>query len=106
MNDSAGMPARYLCSDLVTLRIKSVDSIVNLEEIWREGAMLECEDPVEDGAVVQMRCSSACFAGRAIKIERHEFGWRVEVEFSPLTPWNQEKFQPRHMLDVSRFGGE
>jgi hypothetical protein len=97
---------RYLCSELVTLRVSSIGSIVNLEEIWREGAILECEDAVEDGVAVEMQCGDVVFAGRVIQVERHEVGWRVEVEFSQGTPWDQERFQPRHMLDASQFDGK
>jgi hypothetical protein len=95
----------YLCSELVTLRIKSTASIVNLEEIWREGAILESEDAVEDGVAVGMQCGNVLFAGRVMQVERHELGWRIEVEFSPETHWSQERFQPQHMLDIGRAGG-
>ena len=97
---------RYLCSELVTLRIAASASIVNLEEIWREGAILESEDAVEDGVGVEIQCSDVLFAGRVIQVEHHEFGWRVEVEFSAETLWDKERFQPQHMLDVDRPGIE
>ncbi len=91
---------RYLCSELVALRIDSMNFFVNLEEIWRSGAVVESETPVEEGSGVEIRPGAVFFAGKAIRVERHEFGWRVEVEFSPLTPWNPEKFRPLHMLAV------
>lgn len=92
---------RYLCSELVTLKVNSADCIMNLEEIWQDGASLESDDPVGDGASVELRCGAALFAGKVTQVERHEFGWRVEVEFSPLTPWNPEQFRPQHMLGVA-----
>jgi hypothetical protein len=79
---------------------------VNLEEIWRDGAILESEEAVEDGVAGEMQCGDVLFAARVIEVERHEFGWRVEVEFSPFTPWNKERFQPKHMLEASRFGDD
>jgi hypothetical protein len=94
----------YLCSDLVQLTIGSTESTVNLEEIWREGAVLECEHPVEEGSAVEMRGGTASFSGHAIQVERHEFGWRVNVEFSPPSAWDLEQFQPRHLLDESELG--
>jgi hypothetical protein len=94
-------PRRYLCSELVVLKMNSADSIVNLEEIWRDGAAFESEDPVLDGVEIELRCGPAFFVGKVILAEQHEFGWRVEVEFSPLTPWSPEQFRPQHMLDVS-----
>jgi hypothetical protein len=95
---------RYLCSELVTLKMNSVDSTVNLEEIWQDGAAFESEDQIGEGVRVELRCGSAFFAGKVTQVERHEFGWRVEVEFSPLTPWNPEQFRPQHMLDVREIG--
>jgi hypothetical protein len=99
---------RYLCSHLVvlinnvTLRNSSTESVVNLEEIWESGAVLESEDPVEEGERVQIRCGTAFFAGKIVQVERHEFGWRFEVEFSPMTPWSLEQFRPEHLLERSK----
>jgi hypothetical protein len=89
---------RYLCSELVALKVGSTTSTVNLEEIWPGGAVLEAESAVEDGTQVEIRCADAFFAGRIARVEPHEFGWRVEVAFSPLTPWDPEKFKPQHLL--------
>jgi hypothetical protein len=96
-------PRRHLCSQLVTLINKSGESVVNLEEIWENGAALESEDPVEEGAKVEIRCEKTFFAGRIVRVEAHQFGWRFEMEFSPMTPWNPEKFWPEHALDVSKL---
>ncbi len=90
---------RYLCSDLVTLRIGAAESTVNLEEIGRDGAAIESEDPIVDGVNVEIRCGAVSFSGKVIQVEQHEFGWRAEIEFSPLTPWSAEQFKPQHMLD-------
>lgn len=94
---------RYLCSELVALRVNGTDLTLNLEEIWCNGAVFEAERAVEAGARVELRAGSALFAGRVVRVEQHEFGWRVEVEFSPLTPWSVERFRPLHLLDVSEL---
>jgi hypothetical protein len=99
----------YLCSQLVTLSNKSpastvkVESTVNLEEVWIGGAVLESEAAVEEDARVEIRCGTAFFAGRIVQVERHDFGWRFEVEFSPLTPWSPEQFRPLHLLDPAKL---
>jgi hypothetical protein len=92
---------RYLCSQLVTLINSSCETVVNLEEIWKTGAVLESEDPVEEGAQVEIRGGPASFAGRVVRVEPHEFGCQFEVEFSPMTQWNPDRFRPEHALDVS-----
>jgi hypothetical protein len=94
----------FLCSQLVALRNNSIKTIVNLEEIWGNGAVLESEDPVEEGSKVEIRSGRTFFAGQIVQVERHEFGWRFEVQFSPMTPWKIEEFQPEHLLDLSDLG--
>ena len=92
---------RYLCSELVPLRFGAVEKTVNLEEIWEMGAVFEAEEPVKKGARAEMRAGGVLFAGKVTRVDQHEFGWRFEVEFSPLTPWSVERFLPKHLLDVS-----
>lgn len=98
-------PQRFLCSQLVSLSEYSSDTggdrLVNLEEIWSSGAILEAETAVTRGAMVELRCGPAVFGGRIVEVEAHEFGWRFEVEFSPETPWRPEDFRPEHLLDPS-----
>lgn len=92
---------RFLCSQLVTLSWGGGERTVNLEEIWESGSVLECEEPVSMNAHVEIRSANVFFAGRVTNTAEHDFGWRVEVEFSPLTPWSEEKFRPAHLLDVT-----
>jgi hypothetical protein len=91
---------RYLCSQLVKLRVDAREFTVNLEEIREFGAELESEEAVEEGALAEIRCDSVLFAGRIAEVELHEFGWRLTMEFSPLTPWRPEEFRPSHLLVV------
>jgi len=93
---------RYMCSHLVRFRNGGKESVANLEEIWQAGAILECEEPVEEGSRGEVRIESAFFSGKVTEIERHEFGWRVQLEFSPLTPWRPEVFRPDHMVEIAR----
>jgi hypothetical protein len=92
---------RYLCSDLVVLKTAGGDVTVNLEEIWESGAVLEAEQAFDDSSRVVMRGGGHGFSGRVLSCSRHEFGWRVELEFSPLTPWNPARFLPQHLTDPS-----
>jgi hypothetical protein len=90
---------RYLCSHLVRLRVDDCEEWVNLEEIWAGGAVLECEEEVEGGALVRMLSEGGSFMGRVTGVKRTAIGWRVEVAFSPLTPWSIEKWVPEHAVD-------
>jgi hypothetical protein len=101
-------PRRFLCSQLVALSDYSSETgggrLVNLEEIWAGGAILEAETAVTSGSQVELRCGSAVFRGRIVEVQPHEFGWRFEVEFSPKTRWRLEDFRPDHLLDPSAVG--
>ena len=96
--------SRYLCSELVFLEAAETRAVVNLEEIWTTGAVLECETPVEAGARFRLRAGNHTFWGSAVLVEPHAFGCRVEVEFSPMTPWKPEEYSPHHLLDPATLG--
>ena len=72
---------------------------VNLEEIWHDGAMLDCETEVEPGANATLSTDEVSFGGRITAVEQQESGWQVEIMFSPLTRWTIGKWRPDHALD-------
>jgi len=94
-------PRRYLCSQLVTLRWGAESHIVNLEEICRNEAMLEADACVPVSTQVTLVAEKSRFHGIVSSAEEHEFGWRIRVELSPLTPWSLDAFAPEHLLDPS-----
>ncbi len=97
---------RYLCSQLAGLRCGEFEITVNLEEIWESGAVLECEEAPPEASHAELRCGSVTLFGSLRGVEQHAFGWRAEMEFSPLTPWSLDRFQPAHLLDPSELGGD
>jgi hypothetical protein len=74
---------------------------VNLEEIWETGAVLESEESAPTNVPADLHCGGATLCGRLLRAEKHAFGWRLEIEFSPLTLWSPERFRPEHFLDPS-----
>jgi hypothetical protein len=92
---------RYLCSHLVKISWDDGATIANLEEIDAEGAWLESEVGLSPETVVELRSGSAYFEGKITKAEEHEFGWKICLQFSPLTPWSIERFRPEHLLDLT-----
>jgi hypothetical protein len=100
-------PPRYLCSHLVRLVVSGPrEQWVNLEEIWEGGAVLECEDAVDPGIAVTIQAGDLAFSGIVTAVEREESGWRVEMDFSPLTPWTIKRWKPDHILDPATLGRE
>jgi hypothetical protein len=70
--------------------------------------VLECEETLSDetlseGEDAKISAGDISFAGRVTAVERHEFGWRVEMAFSHLTPWTIEQWKPEHALDPARL---
>jgi hypothetical protein len=65
---------------------------------------MEAEEPFPTLVPAEIRADGTTFCGRLIKVDRHEFGWRIEMQFSPMTPWSTEKFRPEHLLDVAELG--
>ena len=89
-----------MCSQLVRLAVPDVpEQWVTLEEIWDDGAMLECEAEVALGVSALISADDVSFTGRITAVERHEFGWKAEVTFSPMTRWTMEKWRPEHAID-------
>jgi hypothetical protein len=98
--------SRYLCSELVVLKQDAMQTVVNLEEIWSDGAALESDDPLAIGIAVELECGENRFKGTVVSATQHEFGWWIELSFSPETPWNPEIFRPGHMVDPETLKGE
>ena len=91
---------RYLCSQLVRLAVRGLpEQWVNLEEIWDDGAMLECETEVEPGVDATFSTDEVSFTGRITAVEKQESGWELEITFSPMTQWTIEKWRPDHAID-------
>ena len=93
--------SRFLCSHLVLLSTGGKQLWVNLEEIWRGGALLTCEEAVGEGHDARISSGEMVFEGRIIAVEHDELGWQVEVSFSERTPWSIEEWKPEHLLDPS-----
>jgi hypothetical protein len=90
---------RYLCSQLATLTIEGQAHGVNIEEIWETGVALECETPVVADVPASISAEGVAFEGRVSNVRQDELGWRVEIEFSPETPWSPVQWRPDHLLD-------
>ena len=95
---------RYLCSHLVRLVTDDREQWVNLEEIWAAGAVLGCEEEVEEGTLVLILSDDQSFEAQVTAVKLDEPGWRLEVAFSPLTPWTAEKWLPEHAFDPAKLG--
>jgi hypothetical protein len=94
---------RFLCSDLVVLSIDGQARFVNLEEIWRTGAVVDSEDGAAPAAAAELRAGTVALKVSVERVERHEYGYRVELRFSDVE-WTPELFTPAHLTDLSTVG--
>jgi hypothetical protein len=97
---------RYLCSELVMLKRDVTQTVVNLEEIWSDGASIEMDDGIEIGKQIDLVCGENQLTGTVARAEKHEFGWRIELQFLPGSRWTPEMFRPGHMLDPNDLTGK
>ncbi len=94
---------RYLCSELVKL---SSGLTVNLEEIWEEGAAIESDDELRVGDAIELKCGDHTFAGTVTLAMKHEFGYRVEMDFATGIRWTPGSFRPQHILDPQELAAK
>jgi hypothetical protein len=57
-------------------------------------------------AHVEIHCGRTFFAGKITHIDAHDAGFRLSMEFSPLTPWSLERFRPEHLLDLAELANK
>jgi hypothetical protein len=93
-----------LCSELVTALWTDAfgqrqEAVVNLEEIWPEGAILQFEYPMRPGVEVEFRSESHRFEGAVVESRSDFVGQFVEIQFADGCRWSREMYEPDHFFD-------
>jgi hypothetical protein len=96
---------RYMCSELVTLRVyhaaqSPAECVVNLEDISASGACLHSETAVAQGNAIEMITPRCSFKGVVRYCRFVEIGFDIGVSFESRAVWNRDRFEPAHLLDV------
>jgi hypothetical protein len=102
--DESGVK-RFLCSDLAVLTVDGEARYVNLEEIWRTGAVVESEEDAEVAARVTLRSGGITMKCDVERVDRHEYGYRIEIRFIDRE-WTPELFKPAHLTDLTTIGAK
>lgn len=95
----------FMCSDMVTACWTDAfgqqqEAVVNLEEIWPEGAVLQFEYSMRAGAELEIQCgSSTWFDGTVIDSRSDFIGHFVEIRFADGSRWSRAKYEPEHLFD-------
>jgi hypothetical protein len=108
---------RWLCSELLSLCWVDVTGrkaaiTVNLEEIWREGAQVEAEEPLPEGLTVCLtkdpeNPDASAFPGELRGVVTacldSGTGFAVEIAFSADNAWEPENFPPSHGVNTAEL---
>lgn len=102
---------RLLCSDLVTLRLRSPglaprDISAILEEISPHDACLQFEEsiPVETSVDILFTESAEGenLTGTVVQcLPQRDLGFFTEVHFTPGCTWSPKRYRPLHLFDPS-----
>ncbi len=100
--------ARFMCSELVTVRWVSEfehsrDVAANLEEIWESGAQLQLPNPIRANTRVQFTAAGADVSGIVRSCAADFIGFFVEIEFEGGYRWSRERYEPEHLFDPRRL---
>jgi hypothetical protein len=93
-----------MCSDLIQARWTDAfggqqQAVVNLEEIWPEGAVLQFEFPVRPGVRIEIDLGSARVAATVEECHADFVGHFAEISFTGDFRWSRELYEPDHLFD-------
>ena len=98
---------RFLCSDLIKVRIESsgqpAELIANLEDISPSGVCLQFDRPVPPGTRLSLMLGRYKFHGRTQYCAYDEIGYFVGVRFDAGRKWSRRLYQPKHLLDPAQL---
>lgn len=104
-NNAIKGQVQMLCSDMVPLHVQMKSGglhsrIVNLEQIWRSGAVFLSDTKVPRADRLWLVCGGRTFEGKIVRQEfQEELGYLVEIEFDRGHEWSCRKYRPKHMLN-------
>jgi hypothetical protein len=96
---------RYMCSELVDIRIRHEDrtvqeAIANLEDISPSGACVQLDEAVRLGADIEIVCCTCRFKGKVRNCRFVGSLYDVGVAFDDPGAWDASRYEPAHLLLV------
>lgn len=109
MPGSSSGKARFLCSELVTVRWVSEfggnrEVAANLEEIWEKGAQLQFPNPIRVHTQLRVTAGNAEFTGVVRSCVADFIGYFVEIDFAGGYFWSPDQYEPAHLFDPRSLG--
>ena len=74
-----------------------------LEDISQHGACLQLEKELPLGTEIVMEVGKLRLTGTIRYCVYREIGYFLGVEFAPDSQWSQDKFEPKHLLDLEKL---
>jgi hypothetical protein len=95
---------RMLCSDHIEVwwtdeSGRRAKALANLEDISNSGACLQIDSPVASGAVIHICHPKLEIEARVKYCVFRDIGYFVGVQFADGFEWDENLFQPKHLLD-------
>ena len=96
---------RYMCSELVNIRIRHEDqtvqeAVANLEDISPSGACVQLDEAVRLDAEIEIVCSTCRFKGKVRNCRFAGSLYDVGVAFDDPGAWDPSRYEPAHLLPV------
>jgi len=103
-NSERRLESRFLCADLVRVSW-AADGLAhedggNLEDVSPSGCRLLMDQAIPEGTPIEIRCGETVFLSTVRYCRSSEIGFDLGIQFSQTGTWNQEEFEPKHLLDM------
>ena len=98
-----------LCSEILDLHWRSKagrerELKVNLEEIWRSGALFQTDARISPSASLWFSGGGCEFRGQAVsRTFLKGLGYFIEMRFQPGCTGSQRKYRPKHCFNPQGF---
>ena len=97
---------RFLCSELVRVRVGREQAVANLEDISPSGACLQVERAIREGDALEIVGAKCRLRGIVKYCRWSGAGYQVGVRFDPGKSWNLNRFEPSYFLPLAIRGGQ
>jgi hypothetical protein len=98
---------RMLCADVIEVcwkeGLQRMQVVALLEDISPGGACLQMESPIPIGSEIIWNSPEQRFTGIVRYCAYREIGYFIGVEFAEGVRWNEEEFEPQHLLNVEEL---
>jgi hypothetical protein len=103
--DTKAARRSMLCSEIVNVHLQPAEGRnrvlkANLEEIWREGAILWTDVRIRQSTSLWFLGGGLELRGQVVAQRLlRGLGYMVEMRFHPGCSWSEQKYRPKHLFN-------